>query len=174
MPYQPGESAPRPDSGSSLSRREFVSSVSRGIGAAIVGSTMDVRAGAWQTSGAEENGVSLFNGKDLSGFYTFLRDLGRNNDPKNVFTVRDGVIRISGEIDGVLATNREYENYRVLVEFKWGDVMWPPRLGRAMDSGLLLSCGKMARLVARGQTPSSATSIREQRVTSFCLPAEPR
>ena len=137
------KSAPRYDTSLSLSRRDFVSSISRGIGATtLVGSTMEARAGAWQTSRAEESGVSLFNGKDLSGFYTFLRDFGKDNDPKNVFTVRDGMIRISGEIDGVLATEREYENYRVLVEFRWGDVMWPPRIGRAMDSGLLLSCGE--------------------------------
>ena len=135
-------SAPRHAISSSMSRRDFVSSISRGIGAAIVGSTLEVSAGARQTSRAEEERGRLFNGKDLSGFYTFLRDFGKNNDPKNVFTVRDGMIRISGEIDGALMTEREYENYRVLVEFQWGDVMWRPRIGRAMDSGLFLHCGE--------------------------------
>jgi hypothetical protein len=35
-------------------------------------------------------------------------------------------------------TEREYENYRVVVEWKWGDKTWPPRADGARDSGLLL------------------------------------
>ena len=41
--------------------------------------------------------IQLFNGRSLNGWYTFLKGRGRNNDPKEVFTVKDGMIRISGE-----------------------------------------------------------------------------
>ncbi len=82
--------------------------------------------------------IHLFNGKDLSGFYTFLKGRGKNNDPKNVFTVKDGLICISGEELGCLTTNKEYENYRLIVEFKWGQKTWGKRKGKAMDSGVLL------------------------------------
>ena len=41
--------------------------------------------------------IELFNGQNLDGWYTFLKERGRDNDPKNVFTVNDGIIRISGE-----------------------------------------------------------------------------
>ena len=34
---------------------------------------------------------SIFNGKDLSGWYTYLANHGKNNDPDRVFTVEDGV-----------------------------------------------------------------------------------
>src|SRR5262245_22232096 len=119
-----------------MNRRAFVRHISLGVGATLVGSRVEA------SRDAHEKRIRLVNGRDLSGFYTYLRDLGKNNDPKKVFTVRDGMLRISGEVDGALITEREYENYRLRVEFKWGDVMWPPRVGRAMDTGLLLHCGE--------------------------------
>ncbi len=40
---------------------------------------------------------SPFNGKDLSGFYTFTRLPSVIEDPNKVFTVHDGMIQVSGE-----------------------------------------------------------------------------
>lgn len=82
--------------------------------------------------------IQLFNGKDLTNFYTWLRGYGKNNDPKKVFTVADGMIRVSGEVFGCFTTEKEYENYHLVVEFKWGSKTWPPREKAAMDSGILL------------------------------------
>ncbi|MEJ5367228.1 MAG: DUF1080 domain-containing protein [Bryobacteraceae bacterium] len=81
--------------------------------------------------------IVLFNGSDLTNFYVFLKDTGRE-DPKGVFTVRGGVIRISGEAWGGLTTEREYADYRLVVEWKWGTKTWPPREKNARDSGILL------------------------------------
>ena len=82
--------------------------------------------------------IQLFNGKNFDGWYTFLKDRGRDNDPKNVFTVKDGIIRISGEEWGCITTNAEYENYHLVTEFKWGELAFEPRLDKARDSGILL------------------------------------
>jgi hypothetical protein len=82
--------------------------------------------------------IKLFNGKDLTNFYTFLRDHGKNNDPKKVFTVVDGAIRVSGEVWGGFITEKEYENYHLVVEFKWGDKTWGSREKAARDSGILI------------------------------------
>lgn len=82
--------------------------------------------------------VKLFNGKDLAGWYPFLRERGRDSDPKNVFTVRDGILHISGEEWGCITTEKEYENYSLTVEFRWGGGTHEPRLDRARDSGILL------------------------------------
>ena len=81
--------------------------------------------------------VLAFNGEDLSGFYTYLHD-DKYEDPSGVFTVEDGVIRISGEQYGAIITAEEYENYHLVVEWKWGDETFAPRVDRARDSGLLL------------------------------------
>lgn len=80
----------------------------------------------------------LFNGKNLKGWYTFLRESGKNNDPKKVFTVDDGMIRISGEEWGCITTDKEYENYTLTVEFRWGEKTWGNRADRARDGGVLI------------------------------------
>lgn len=105
---------------------------------------------------------NLFNGNDLSGWYTYQRwpeptsevegmvrdehgkyqvPIGINKDPLHVFTVveEDGkkAIRISGEVFGILVTEKEFENYHLRLEFKWGDKKYPPRKDELMDSGIL-------------------------------------
>ena len=82
--------------------------------------------------------IHLFNGKDLTGWYTYLKESGKNNDPKKVFTVNDKMIRISGEDWGCITSNDEYENYTLLVEFRWGGGTFVPRIDKARDSGVLL------------------------------------
>ena len=84
-------------------------------------------------------GAELFNGKDLSGWYTFLVDT-RTNDPRNVFTVTNATIRISGDGLGYLATKNSFTNYHLTVEYRWGtgNFKWGDRIGRARDSGIFL------------------------------------
>lgn len=89
-------------------------------------------------SGRKAKTISLFNGKNLEGWYTFIQDRGRDIDPKKVFTVQDGMIRISGEEWGCITTHEEYENYRLIAEFKWGGQTFEPRVKNARDSGILL------------------------------------
>ena len=82
--------------------------------------------------------VQLFNGKNLDGWYTFIKGKGRDNDPNKVFTVKNGLLTISGEEYGCITTNNEYENYKLIVEFKWGETTFAPRTEKARDSGILL------------------------------------
>lgn len=82
--------------------------------------------------------VQLFNGENLDGWYTFIKGKGRDNDPNKVFTVKNGLLTISGEEYGCITTNNEYENYKLVVDFKWGDATFAPRIERAKDSGILL------------------------------------
>ncbi len=82
--------------------------------------------------------VKLFNGKNLDGWYTFIKGRGRDNDPNKVFTVQKGLLTISGEEYGCITTNNEYENYKLVVEFKWGGGTSEPRVEKARDSGILL------------------------------------
>jgi len=83
----------------------------------------------------------LFDRKDLNGWDTYLgpdldengkpitgKPIGLNNDPSKVFSiVRDhgeNVIRISGENWGAISTHKEYENYHLQLQFKWGALLW--------------------------------------------------
>jgi hypothetical protein len=103
---------------------------------ALTGIGFTVIPGHEQKSGG--NTVKLFNGKNLDGWYTFIKGRGKNVDPKQVFTVSNGMIRISGEEYGCITSDDEFENYKITVEFKWGEKTFEPRTEKARDSGLLL------------------------------------
>lgn len=85
--------------------------------------------------------VHLLNGQDLAGFYTYLKDSGKDSDPDGVFAMTNGMLRISGRHMGYLATQQEYSNYRLVAEFKWGNATWTPRQFKARESGIMLNAG---------------------------------
>ncbi|MBM3840793.1 MAG: DUF1080 domain-containing protein [Verrucomicrobia bacterium] len=79
--------------------------------------------------------IRLFTGKDLTGLYGWLKDTNYD-DPKKVFSVQDGILRISGEVDGYLATAKGYRDYHLIVEYKWGEKTYGAKTVR--NSGILL------------------------------------
>jgi hypothetical protein len=91
--------------------------------------------------------VVLYDGKavnDLSKFYTWLGGHALE-DPNRMFTVVDCIdgapaIRVSGQEWGGLVTRNAYSRYRLVAEFRWGNVTWAPRLNLARKSGILLHC----------------------------------
>ena len=42
----------------------------------------------------DDGWTPLFNNQNLDGWYTWLPSTGRNNDPRGVFKVQDGIIHI--------------------------------------------------------------------------------
>jgi hypothetical protein len=81
--------------------------------------------------------IVLFDGSHLDDWYTWL-GASKYADPKGVFQVRDGVLRVSGEELGYIATRRSYHDYHLVFDFKWGKRTWAPRTANARDSGLLV------------------------------------
>jgi hypothetical protein len=77
----------------------------------------------------------LFNGKDLAGLHTWLKDTKRD-DPRKVFRVTDGQLHISGDGFGYVATDKEYRDYHLTVEYRWGKRTDGGKLVR--NSGVLL------------------------------------
>ena len=93
------------------------------------------------TEKQNEKVVHLIQGNDRSQFYTFLKDIGRDTDSDNVFTLTNGVLRISGEHYGYIATREtNFSNYKLVAEFRWGPKTWAPRETNARDSGILIHC----------------------------------
>ena len=100
---------------------------------------------AWNSNRAEAAAevpvtqLRLFNGTNLAGFYTWLVDTKRG-DPRRVFTVTNGMIRISGDGLGYLSTEKAYRDYHLIAEFRWGRTNWHwgQRIGAARDSGIFL------------------------------------
>ncbi|WP_321288761.1 DUF1080 domain-containing protein [uncultured Sunxiuqinia sp.] len=76
-----------------------------------------------------------------------IEPIGYNNDQPGVFTLaeEDGepILHVSGEIYGCIFTKKEFENYHLSLQIKWGDKKYEPRLDKLKDSGLLYhSIGK--------------------------------
>jgi hypothetical protein len=61
--------------------------------------------------------VSLFNGKDLSGWTYHLAD--PNAKMEDVWSAADGVLVCKGKPAGYLRTKEDYENYRLTLEWRW-------------------------------------------------------
>ena len=83
--------------------------------------------------------ISLFNGRDLDGLYTWLND-AKHEDPRPVFAVRDGMLCISGDGMGYICTNQSYRDYHLIIEFRWGERTWGSRTRAAKDSGVIVHC----------------------------------
>lgn len=90
------------------------------------------------TESAAEAPRSLFNGRDFSGWYTWLKGRGRNVDPKGVFSVTNGVIHITGEEFGALVSEEEFSDYHLSLEYRFlGGRQFGGKQGWAPDSGIL-------------------------------------
>lgn len=83
--------------------------------------------------------IQLFNGTDLDGLYTWLQDT-KYEDTRQVFTVKDGMLHISGDGWGGICTKKTYRDYHLVCEFKWGPRTWDTQKDRAQDSGVLVHC----------------------------------
>jgi hypothetical protein len=83
--------------------------------------------------------IQLFNGKNLDGLYSWLSDT-KYEDPRKIFTVEDGMLRISGDACGYICTKKPYKDYHLVLEYRWGDKTWQSRKNATKDSGLIVHC----------------------------------
>lgn len=71
----------------------------------------------WLSLGAQE--IDLFNGKNLDGWYMDVPDLDKDSKLRKPFLVRDGKLVSLGTPNGHLLTEKEFENYRLEVEYRF-------------------------------------------------------
>jgi putative membrane-bound dehydrogenase-like protein len=85
----------------------------------------------------------LFNGRNLDGWYTFLEHHGRNADPDHIIAIENGVIHLYRDskdgnrvVQGYIATEEEYGNYHLRLQYRWGEKKFEPRAALPRDAGL--------------------------------------
>ena len=95
------------------------------------------------TAAAPERWTPLFNGRDLEGWYTFLQKHGKNQDPDRVITIEDGAIHLykhapeaSTVVMGYISTEKEYGDYHLRLQYRWGEKKFEPRYKLKRDAGL--------------------------------------
>jgi hypothetical protein len=88
------------------------------------------------SSPAQEKFTPLFNGKDTEGWTFTLRPPkdkpDSKPDPKDTWSVVDGVLKCTGKPNGYIATKAEYENYVLRVKWRF------PAESKGGNSGVLL------------------------------------
>lgn len=78
---------------------------------AVVVAAMGVRASA------QDGSIPLFNGKDLTGWTPVLDKEGA--DPKETWSVEDGILKCTGKPAGYIKTDKEYGDYVLTVDWRW-------------------------------------------------------
>ena len=89
--------------------------------------------------------MSLFNGKDLSGWHSDVPEKDKNPNVKDSFIVRDGMLVSLGNPGGHLITDAIYENYRLEVQYRFA--------GKPGNCGVLVHASKPRALY--GMFPQS-------------------
>ena len=65
--------------------------------------------------------ISLFNGKDLSGWHADVPEMDTNASAKNPFLVRNRALVSMGDPRGHLITDSVYHDYRLTVEYRFAN-----------------------------------------------------
>lgn len=74
--------------------------------------------------------VQLFNGKNLDGWGCYLVD--KDVKLADVWSVKDGLLYCKGEPMGYLHTKKKYENFKLIVEWRWPEGVKPTNSGVLM------------------------------------------
>jgi len=89
------------------------------------GNVVWICAAAVQLAGAADGKpVALFNGKNLGGWTHYLWDsAAKKQDTATpmpaVWSVKDRILSCQGKPTGYIRTGKEYENYRLSLEWRW-------------------------------------------------------
>jgi hypothetical protein len=111
------------------------------IVAVIVASSL---AGCVSSAKTNKGWKPMLSGDKFDGWYTFITGQGKNNDPNGIFTISNGVLHVyKNAVDGskmpfgYIATEKEYSDYHLRLQYKWGTKRFAPRATSPRDSGLL-------------------------------------
>ena len=66
--------------------------------------------------------ISLFNGKDLSGWHIDVPDMDKDSSLQSPFLIRDAMLVSMGTPNGHIITDAEYENFKLEVEYRFAGV----------------------------------------------------
>src|SRR5262245_38737413 len=113
---------------------DFVRWIGVAIGSIAIVASVQAAEQAWQP---------LFNGKNLDGWYVVIGK-ARTNDQAKLGQVEDGAIHMykdaaeaSRQPAGYIVTEKDYSNYHLKLEYKWGKKRFAPRATIRRDAGIL-------------------------------------
>jgi len=85
--------------------------------------------------------INLLNDPQFQDFTLHLKpDRSLATKKSETFSLEDGLLHISGKGFGYLRTNSSYEDYHLVLEYKWGEHTWSRRIDNARDAGVFVHC----------------------------------
>lgn len=84
-----------------------------------------------------QNKKQLFNQKDLSGWYAFNTETGKQDDASKCFSVDENMIRLNGSKAGYLMSEQSFSNFILSVEFRWNTDSMFIRASQNKNSGVM-------------------------------------
>jgi len=104
-------------------------------------------ASIYGADSGDESWTPLFNGQDFNGFYIISAGKKKNEDPNHLFQIHDGMVHMykdapdgSKQPFGYIITEKEYSNYHLRFQYKWGTKKFAPKLDAKRDAGVLYHC----------------------------------
>lgn len=81
--------------------------------------------------------ISLFNQKDLAGWYAYEPTVGKQEDASKLFHVEKKMIRFYGNKIGYLMSEKSFSNFQLRVEFRWNTDSTFSRKSNKKNSGIM-------------------------------------
>jgi hypothetical protein len=88
--------------------------------------------------------VQIFNGKNLNNWEMVTNDTLFTGNAEDIFTVENGVLHVYAQQQPFttqtfagLYTKKSYSNYKLTLEYKWGEKKFKPRHESVRDAGVL-------------------------------------
>nr|WP_299344121.1 DUF1080 domain-containing protein [Allomuricauda sp.] len=88
--------------------------------------------------------LALFNGTNLDNWYFTTRDTTYSGNITDIFALENGLIHVLGKPDDLstqtfagITTRESYSNYRLTLDYKWGEKKFKPRHEFVRDAGVL-------------------------------------
>ena len=105
--------------------------------------------------------IKLFNGKDLNNWFVDVPAM--DNDPKtiNPFIVRNGLLVSLGEPQGHLITKKNYENYRLEIEYRFA--------GKPGNCGILVHVSSLRALYKQFPKSIEVQMMHENAGDFWCI-----
>ncbi|MEO8253586.1 MAG: DUF1080 domain-containing protein [Flavobacterium sp.] len=89
-----------------------------------------------QNSKAQKS-ISLFNQKDLKGWYAFGEENGKHTNAEDLFSVENNSIRMYGPKAGYLMSEQSFKNFKLTVEYRWNIDTNFVRKNNSKNSGVM-------------------------------------
>lgn len=84
-----------------------------------------------------QESFSLFNGKNLEGWYGYESKTGKHKNGMDLFSIQDSMIRMYGDNPRYLISEKSFKDFELTAEFKWNTAEVISKKSNPRNSGIM-------------------------------------